>query len=39
MAIKPEARRGIPSVLCGFAVLYALILALYIMPKAEKTKR
>jgi hypothetical protein len=38
MAIKPEARRGIPSVLCGFAVLYALILALYIMPKAEKPR-
>lgn len=35
MTIKPEARRGIPSVLCGFAVFYALILALYIMPRAQ----
>jgi hypothetical protein len=34
MAIKPDARRGIPSVLCGFAILYALLLALYIMPRA-----
>lgn len=37
MAVKPEVRRGIPSVLCGFAVLYALILALYIMPRAAAT--
>ncbi len=34
MAINPEVRRGIPSVLCGFAVLLALILALYILPRA-----
>ena len=39
MVVKPEARRGIPSVLCGFAVLYAVILALYIMPRATKSKR
>lgn len=36
MTIRPDARRGIPSVLCGFAVLYALILALYIMPRAAE---
>jgi hypothetical protein len=36
MAVKPDARRGIPSVLCGFAVLYALLLVLYIMPRATR---
>jgi hypothetical protein len=39
MAVKPDARQGIPSVLCGFAVLYALLLVLYIMPRAAKPKR
>jgi hypothetical protein len=35
--VKPETRRGIPSVMCGFAVLFAIILTLYIVPKfAEK---
>jgi len=32
-SVKPETRRGIPSIMCGFAVLYAIILALYILPK------
>lgn len=32
-SVKPETRRGIPSIMCGFAVLFALILALYIVPK------
>ncbi len=36
MAAKPDVRRGIPSVLCGFAVLLALILVLYIMPRAAQ---
>jgi hypothetical protein len=36
MAVRPDARRGIPSVLCGFAILYALLLALYIMPRAQE---
>lgn len=31
-SVKPETRRGIPSIMCGFAVLFALLLALYIMP-------
>lgn len=39
MAVKPSVRRGIPSVLCGFAVLYALILALYILPRVAVPKR
>ena len=38
MAVKPDVRRGIPSVLCGFAVLLALILTLYIMPRAAEEK-
>jgi hypothetical protein len=32
--VRPETRRAIPSVMCGFAVLFALILALYILPRA-----
>lgn len=32
-SVKPETRRGIPSIMCGFAVLFALILVLYILPK------
>jgi hypothetical protein len=36
--IKPESRHAIPSVMCGFAVLYALTLTLYILPRAAKIK-
>jgi hypothetical protein len=39
MAVKPEVRRGIPSVLCGFAVLLALVLTGYILPRAAEEKR
>lgn len=35
---KPETRDGLPSIMCGFAVLFALILALYILPRTAKTK-
>lgn len=38
MYVKPEVRRGIPSVLCGFAVLLALILTLYILPRVADSK-
>ena len=31
--VKPETRQGIPSVMCGFAVLFALILVFYILPR------
>jgi hypothetical protein len=34
-SISPATRRGIPSIMCGFAVLFALILALYILPRAS----
>jgi hypothetical protein len=33
-SVDPATRRGIPSIMCGFAVLFAFILALYIMPRA-----
>lgn len=36
--VRPETRRGIPSVMCGFAVLLALILVLYIMPRMAENK-
>lgn len=32
-SVKPETRQGIPSIMCGFAVLFAFILTLYILPK------
>ncbi len=37
-SIKPSTRRGIPSIMCGFAVLFALILTLYILPRASKSQ-
>lgn len=37
-AVKPQTRRGIPSIMCGFAILLALILVLYILPRAGKLK-
>lgn len=36
--IQPETLRGIPSVLCGFAVLLALVLALYILPRVGQPR-
>jgi hypothetical protein len=36
--VSPESKRAIPSVMCGFAVLFALILALYILPRAATLK-
>jgi|SRR5579884_2473610 len=35
---RPQTSHGIPSVMCGFAVTTALILALYIMPRAAEAK-
>lgn len=37
-SVDPSTRRGIPSIMCGFAVLLALILVLYIMPRAGQLK-
>jgi hypothetical protein len=30
--------RGIPSIMCGFAVLFAIILGLYVMPRVGKQR-
>ncbi len=35
---QPQTRRGIPSILCGFAILLAIVLVLYVMPKAGQAK-
>jgi hypothetical protein len=37
--VSPETRQGIPSVMCGFAVLFALILSFYILPKVGTKRR
>ncbi|MDB5170332.1 MAG: hypothetical protein JWO35_26 [Candidatus Saccharibacteria bacterium] len=37
--VVPSSRDGIPSIMCGFAVLFALILALYVLPRAAKRKK
>lgn len=36
--IKPQTRRGIPSIMCGFAVILALIMAFYILPRVGTLK-
>ncbi|MFI5271000.1 MAG: hypothetical protein ACHQT9_03070 [Candidatus Saccharimonadales bacterium] len=36
--VRPETRRGIPSIMCGFAVILAFILAGYILPRAGELK-
>lgn len=38
-SVKPETRSGIPSIMCGFAVLFALILVLYILPRLATLRR
>jgi hypothetical protein len=37
-SINPQSRRGIPSIMCGFAVILAFILAGYILPRAGEVK-
>ncbi|MDB5175512.1 MAG: hypothetical protein JWM81_370 [Candidatus Saccharibacteria bacterium] len=37
--VSPATRSGIPSIMCGFAVLYAVILTLYILPRGGKLRR
>jgi glucose uptake protein GlcU len=36
--VSVQSRQAIPSVMCGFAVLYALILVFYISPKVATVK-
>lgn len=38
-SVAPSTRRGIPSIMCGFAVLFALIMGLYILPRMVAVKR
>lgn len=37
--LVPSAELGIPSIMCGFAVIYAIILAVKIVPLTTKPKR
>lgn len=37
--VNPETRRGIPSIMCGFAVLFAFMLVLYVLPRAGKLRK
>lgn len=37
-SVSPSARRGIPSIMCGFAVLFALILTIYVLPLAARKR-
>jgi hypothetical protein len=36
--VNPASRSGIPSVMCGFAVLFAIILTTYVLPKVGQAK-
>jgi hypothetical protein len=38
-SVNPETRRGIPSIMCGFAVLFALILVFYILPRSGSARK
>lgn len=37
-AVNPSSIRAIPSIMCGFAVIYAVILAVFIVPRILKRK-
>ena len=38
LTFQPSTRNGIPSVMCGFAVIFALILGLYILPRVASKR-
>lgn len=38
-SVDPSTRAGVPSIMCGFAVVFALILSLYITPRAATRRR
>jgi hypothetical protein len=38
-SISPQTRRGIPSIMCGFAIILALILAAYVLPRMGEIRR
>lgn len=35
----PETLNGIPSIMCGFAIIFALILTLWVLPRRAQVKR
>jgi hypothetical protein len=37
--IAPETVRGIPSIMCGFAVLLAIVIAVVVLPSAATPRR
>lgn len=37
-ALHPETIHGIPSIMCGFAVMYAIVLAFGVIPRVLKQK-
>jgi hypothetical protein len=37
--INPDTRRGIPSIMCGFAVIFAVILVVYVLPRAGQRRQ
>ncbi len=37
--VKPETRQAIPSIMCGFAVLFALIMGFYILPRMGAARK
>jgi hypothetical protein len=37
--LSPATTRGIPSIMCGFAIIMALIIALYVLPRAVPHRR
>jgi hypothetical protein len=39
VTLAPAAVREIPSIMCGFALIFALILAGGIIPKAGKVRQ
>lgn len=38
-SVRPETMAGIPSIMCGFAVLFAFILYGYVLPRATKPRK
>lgn len=36
--VSPKTMAGIPSIMCGFAVLFALILYFYVLPRTAQKK-
>lgn len=38
-SLEPETTDGIPSILCGFAILFAILLVIYVLPNSAKPRR